>query len=203
MGEDVDCDSSHWMKWRQQEHGLLGREPEDRSALGDDDERLALVVEGVDVTDGSGGELLGKVAEPSRQVVSWKMSDDLSHEMAARNCRQSLDLFSFIYYLARALGSAPTPRRHLRPRRPSRPTASELGRCLQTPADGPTTPEARSRRKKGKKNGRKRMRLKDRTITMPIYLCGSFFMDLWLAVDSLGGAFIIRVRMTNILNPLP
>ena len=70
MGEDVDGDPPDGMERREEEHGLLGREPEYRPALRDDDERLLVQVVGVDVTDGGAGELQRKLAVPSRQVVS-------------------------------------------------------------------------------------------------------------------------------------
>ena len=70
MGEDVDGDPPNGMEWWKEEHGLLGREPEYRAAFGDDDERLLVQVEGVDVTDWSWGKLEGKLAVPPWQVIS-------------------------------------------------------------------------------------------------------------------------------------
>ena len=53
MCEDVDGDPPDGMERREKEHGFLGREPVDGAPLGDDDERLLVQVEGVDVTDWS------------------------------------------------------------------------------------------------------------------------------------------------------
>ena len=67
--EDVDGDPPDRVERRQQVQGLLGREPEDGPALGDDDERLFVVEEGIDVADRGAGQLQRELAEPTGKVA--------------------------------------------------------------------------------------------------------------------------------------
>lgn len=48
----------------------MSREPENRAAFGDDDEGALVQEVGVDVADGSAGELQGKFAIASREIIS-------------------------------------------------------------------------------------------------------------------------------------
>ena len=71
MGEDVDGDPSDGMERREKEHGLLGREAKNRSALRDDDECLLVVEIRIDVADGGRGELQGELPVTAREVIAY------------------------------------------------------------------------------------------------------------------------------------
>ena len=70
MREDVDGDATDGVERRQHEQGVVGREPEDRPALRDDDEGALVLKVWVDVADGRAGELQRELAISSRKIVS-------------------------------------------------------------------------------------------------------------------------------------
>ena len=124
MREDVDGDAADRMERRQQVHGLLGREPEYRPALGHHDERLLVRVVRVDVADRRRGELQGELAVAPGDVVPCRVS------MHTNLIRLAL---LHATYLARALGSAPALHRQHQNQNPAHKAyAPELS--LQTPA---------------------------------------------------------------------
>ena len=94
MSEYVDGNSPDWMEGWQQIQCLFGGKTKNGSTFGDDNECLLVQVVGINVTDGSVGKLLRKLAVSPRQVVSCMAEKEIHFQLFAKvkNCITLLKL---------------------------------------------------------------------------------------------------------------